>query len=403
MNLRRACLVVALGVTGSVCAEGVGPELPKNVPELLVSASGRRVTTAAEWETVRRPELLKTFLENEYGVRPVERPADLKFEEIRPAEPAFGGIAIRKRIRATYSGPGGEGALEFSVWIPKAKRPVPAFVHCSPRPHETADDPSAPRMVYLLPADYIVSRGYAAIAYDNRWASEDSMTLPDQPTNGVFRAFGPKSMSARGRSEWGVISAWAWGLSRVMDWIETEPLIDAKRVGVVGLSRNGKTALLAGATDTRFALTVSCCSGCCGAKLNHVFCPHSETLAVIQKNFPHWFCPALKDWAGRDTEMPFDQHQFLALLAPRLLYISSASEDPWAGPRGEYAAAELASPAWELYGRRGLISNGFPKPDTPLHAGAIGYHMRLGFHDITKYDWQCYLDFAEAHGWDGKR
>jgi dienelactone hydrolase len=190
-------------------------------------------------------------------------------------------------------------------------------------------------------------------------------------------------------------------MSRIVDWIETEPLLDSKRIASVGLSRNGKTSLVAGAMDERFAMVVSCCSGCCGAKLNHMRCWESETF----KNLAHvvkWFAPNFLKYVGKDEspEMKFDQHQFLALVAPRLLYVSSATEDAWAGPRGEFAAAALASPAWELYGKAGLVHHGFPKADYPLHAGNIGYHLRTGLHDITRIDWHLYMDFADGHGWN---
>jgi hypothetical protein len=202
-------------------------------------------------------------------------------------------------------------------------------------------------------------------------------------------------------TEWGILSAWAWGMSRVLDWVETEPLLDAKKAAAVGLSRNGKTALIAGAFDTRFAMTVSCCSGCSGAKLNHITLWESEHIKDIMVA-KKWFGPNYAKYVGKDRTgtMPFDQHFMLALVAPRLLYVSSATEDAWAGPRGEFAALELASPVWRnLYGIPGLIAHGFPKADTPLNAGSLGYHLREGFHDITRYDWRCYMDFAEGHGW----
>jgi hypothetical protein len=190
-------------------------------------------------------------------------------------------------------------------------------------------------------------------------------------------------------------------MSRVLDWIETEPLLDAKRVATVGLSRNGKTALVAGAFDERFAMAISCCSGCSGAKLNHIMLwesEHIKDIIIAEK----WFCPNYKSYVDKDSsdEMPFDQHFLLALMAPRLLYVSSATEDAWAGQRGEFAALELAAPVWKLYGLPGLIAHGFPKPDTPLIGGYTAYHIHTGLHDLTRYDWCCYMDFAQRHGWD---
>lgn len=392
-----ACAVVC--AAGAGLAEFKKPHPAVDVPELMRTESGEAVVSRDQWENVRRPELLKMFQEREYGVRPVERPADLSFGEVRPEEDAFGGRAIKKLIRGTYSGPGGKSSFVFAVWIPKSEKCVPAFVHCSPRPADTAADPDGPRPSYYLPADYITERGYAAIAVCAYDFTPDFGALPDAPTSGVFKVFGPKSMKGRAPTEWGILSAWSWGASRVLDWIETEARIDAKHVAVVGLSRNGKTALCAGVFDERFAMAVSCCSGCGGARLNHMECNEAETIRMIMRPAWTWFCPAFANYIDKDMTMPFDQHQWLALMAPRLLYVSSATEDAWTGPRGEFAGAQLASPAWELYGKAGLVEHGFPKADSPLLAGNIGYHVRDGLHDIRRYDWENYLDFADGHGW----
>ena len=399
MHFKTLSLCMALSAAGAACAEFVKAPEPKNVPELMRSACGEAVDSVDVWEKVRRPEIVKLLLTQEYGVRPVERPADLSFSETAEPEECFGGKALRKRVRAVYSGPGGKGEMNFSVWIPKSSRPVPAFVHSSPRPAETAADIDGPRLVYWLPAEDITSRGFAAVAYCNQDVALDWNEIPDVPTSGVFKVFGPNDLRNRKPTEWGILSAWAWGMSRILDWIETEPLLDSRRVAAVGLSRNGKTALVAGAFDERFAMTISCCSGCSGAKLNHMELfksEHIKDILIAGK----WFCSNYASYRGKDRGgMPFDQQFLLSLVAPRLLYVSSATEDPWAGPRGEFAALELASPVWRLYSVPGLIAHGFPKADVPLNAGRLGYHLRTGFHDITRYDWQCYMDFAEGHGW----
>ena len=398
-------LVSAVGIGYVSNADFNKPPVPYDVPPLLVTTSGKPVCSREQWETLRRPEIERILLEQEYGMRPVERPADLAFSESATPEVCYGGKAIRKRIRATYSGPGGSGDINFSVWIPRRSTPAPVFIHSSPRPSESADDVNAPRHAYWLPVDDIVSRGFAVVAYCNQDVAEDCRGS-DVATSGVFKVFGPERLMRRGPTEWGILSAWAWGMSRILDWVETEPLLDAKRAAAVGLSRNGKTALFAGAFDKRFALTVSCCSGCSGAKLNHISLLESEHIVNIVKLAEKWFCPNYTNYVGRDCDavgkscdMPFDQHFLLALVAPRLLYVSSATEDAWAGPRGEFAALELASPVWQLYGKPGLVAHGFPKADVPFNAGTLGYHLRTGVHDITRYDWQCYMDFAEAHGW----
>ena len=367
---------------------------PENVPALMSPG-----TTKGDWESSRRPEIVRTAFEAEYGVRPVERPADLRFTEIAPAEKCFGGTAVRKRVKATFSGPGGKGSMVFSVWIPLRTDKAPVFVHSSPRPAETAADPDAPRPVYLLPAEAITRRGYAAVAYCNQDVCYDAWEGPEFHDRGVFSIYGTGHMDSRGSREWGILSAWAWGVSRIVDWIETEPLLDASKIAVVGLSRNGKAAIVAGASDPRIALTVSCCSGCGGAKLNHISLPFSES---IDRIYPHhrWFARGFFDWRGRDRELPWDQHQILALVAPRLLYVSSAESDVWAGPDGEFHSARLASPAWGLYGRKGIAQDARPpRLNEPMHDGSVGYHRRAGRHAILAYDWERYMDFAERNGW----
>jgi hypothetical protein len=184
-----------------------------------------------------------------------------------------------------------------------------------------------------------------------------------------------------------------------MDWIETEPLINSKRVAVVGHSRGGKTALVAGVYDKRFAMACSNDSGCSGAKLNHIDLPKSEHLFNIVRSFSYWFAPNYILHVNKEKEWKVDQHQFIALMAPRLVCIGSATEDAWAGQEGEYYAGLLASPAWGLYGKKGLVANAFPPPEKPLQEGCISYHLRTGKHNLTPYDWKCYMDFADRHGW----
>ena len=160
----------------------------------------------------------------------------------------------------------------------------------------------------------------------------------------------------------------------------------------------GKTALWAGATDVRFAMTCVHASGQCGAKLRtFAHTPYGQTVEDITRRFPHWFAWRFHRWMGRDLEMPFDQHWALALVAPRLLFVSNTSGDV-AGP-AEYAALRAASPAWELYGRKGFVSDGMPAFDSPQDDGCVAFCRHDGPHDITPAEWRAYMDFAEKNGW----
>ena len=375
-------------------AQAANPE-PRNVPALMVTKAGDKVTDVATWEKVRRPELLDVFLENEYGRRPVERPDTLAFETAEPDKPMMDGKAIRKRVRASWKGPYGSQSFVFTAFIPVSakERPAPGFILICNRPAAANIDPERVQRSEFWPAEEIVARGYAALAFWNGDVAVDNAR--SNCTQGVHACWAKE----RTADSWGALSAWAWGASRVLDWVETEPLLDAKHFGVVGHSRGGKTALLAGVTDTRFAMACVNDSGCSGAKLNHIDLPKSESIARISKVFPHWFCLNYRNFAGKEFEMDFDQHMMVALMAPRAVAIASASKDHWAGQRGEYASALLASPAWELYGKRGLVSDGFPNPNEARQDGTVSYHLREGVHNLTLHDWNRYMDFADRLGW----
>ena len=367
--LARGCAIACLVLVQGTAAN---PE-PKDVPPLMKTSKGADVTTVEQWEKTRAPELLDTFTKQEYGRRVVERPPELSFETAEPDTVMMDGKALRKRIRVCYGGKYGKGSFVFTAFIPRQEKPAPAFVLICNRPAAANIDPTRKVKSGFWPAEEIVARGYAAIAF---WNGDIAPDWNTGNREGVFACFEPPG-ARKGTALWGTLSAWAWGASRVL----------------------GKTALVAGVYDKRFAMACSNCSGCSGAKLNHIDLPKSEHIAPIVKNFPYWFCQNYFMHANLDDKLPFDQHQFIALIAPRLVCVASATKDAWAGPPGEWWAAKLASPAWELYGKKGLAADSFPAPDTPQQDGCISYHIRTGIHNLTPYDWNRYMDFADKHGW----
>lgn len=350
------------------------------------------------WNAASPEETCEWFMQNEYGVRPkgADAPARIRFFEERPNKVMMNGAAVRKLVRIEYAGPYGTNSFNVTAFVPNKPGKHSAFLLiCNRDPRQNIDPERISRSDFW-PAEEIVRRGYAAIAFFNGEIAPD---LNSGCTEGVFACF-ERKRPYRARNAWGTLSAWAWGASRVMDWIETEPTLDARRVAVVGHSRGGKTALLAGVTDRRFAMACVNDSGCSGAKLNRMDLPKSEHLKDICSVFPYWFCANYIPWVNRETEMPYDQHQFLALMAPRLVAVASGSEDEWAGPRGEYESCVLAGGAWEAQGKKGFVTTGFPAPNTAQQEGSISYHLRQGKHGLKDFDWKCYMDFADRNGWN---
>jgi hypothetical protein len=179
-----------------------------------------------------------------------------------------------------------------------------------------------------------------------------------------------------------------------MDYFETDPQVNAKRVAIIGHSRGGKAALLTGATDERFALTISNDSGEGGAALARR--NQGESIEAINTTFPHWFALKYRDYNGAPETLPVDQHELIALMAPRAVYVASASEDAWADPQGEFLSAVNAAPVYALFGLTALGTDQFPAVGEQIHGQQMAYHLRPGGHDLTQYDWDRYMDFFET-------
>ena len=202
--------------------------------------------------------------------------------------------------------------------------------------------------------------------------------------------------ATRSPHAWGALAAWAWGASRCLDYLVTDPAVAADRVAVIGHSRGGKTVLWAAAEDQRFALACSNDSGCGGAALSRRRVPHRETLPVINRAFPHWFDANFKRYNDREDELPVDQHELIALIAPRAVAVASASEDLWADPRGEYLSVVHARPVYRLFGHDALgAAPEMPAIGDALHGDGAHYHLREGKHNLALVDWQAYWDFVD--------
>jgi hypothetical protein len=193
----------------------------------------------------------------------------------------------------------------------------------------------------------------------------------------------------------GTITAWAWGMAKAVDYLYGDPLIRKDEIAVAGLSRRGKTALWCGVQNPRVALTVSCCSGCTGAALSRG--KKGETIKNITTAFPYWFCKNYQKYGDDEDALPADQHMLLALIAPRLLYVSSKSRDIWCDPKSEFGSLKEASAVYKLYGKLDSPLGEMPLPEHPVFSGNIGYHVKTGEHSLDEYDWDQYLNFCENH------
>jgi hypothetical protein len=386
VHRRILCLVSSLvAAFGAMPAAGEDPKLP----DPLTFQNGDRVASADQWMSKRRGEVLELFRTNVYGRAPIGRPDGMKFEVTETSPDTMEGKATRKQVTISFNGPRGSGTIHLTLFLPNGPgKPAPCLLFICNRP-QTNIDPTRVVKSPFWPAEQMIARGYAAATF---YYGDVAPDKADAWSQGVHAMFDPPQRAA---DAWGTIAAWAWGASRCMDYLVTDPGIDAKRVAVVGHSRGGKTALWAGAEDERFAMVVSNDSGCTGAAVARG--KGGERIADINKNFPHWFCENYKHYNGREEDLPVDQHMLAALIAPRLLYIASASEDKGADPGHEFLAAVHATPVYQLLGLKGITATEMPAPESPLLDGSIGHHIHTGKHDLTEYDWKCFMDFADKH------
>ena len=388
-----------------------------DLPDPLTMRSGKAVVSARKWTKSRRPEILKLFREQVYGKSP-GRPKSMVFRTIETSRDALGGKAIRKQVRVLFDGTESGPGMDLLVYLPsQATSAVPVFLGLNFNGnHSIHADKSIvlarswhrdnPRDGYVNNRATEKSRGLSA----SRWAVDRCLEsgfgvatiycgdidpdYHDEFQNGVHPLSYKKGQTAPRADQWGTIAAWAWGLSRAVDYFETDSKVDHQRVVLLGHSRLGKTSLWAGARDQRFAIVISNNSGCGGAALSRRAI--GETVWRINNSFPHWFCGNFKQYDNRENQLPVDQHMLVALIAPRPVYIASATGDRWADPRGEFLSAVHADPVYRLLGTEGLGTRQMPKADSPIH-GQIGYHLRTGKHDVTAYDWQQYIAFATKH------
>ena len=337
-----------------------------------------------------RAELLELFRRHVYGRSP-GRPERLRFELLEENARAMDGAATLRRIAVVSGQAAREHRFELTLFLPNTRRGrAPVLLLLNNRPARNTD-PTRKQRSDFWPAEEVVARGYGIAALQVAdLAPDDSLRFRE----GVIRLFEGDGAAPRAPDAWAALAAWAWGASRVMDYFETDPRVDAARIAVVGHSRGGKAALWAGAQDERFAAVVSNESGEGGAALGRRH--FGETIARITESFPHWFAERYRTFGAREATLPVDQHMLLALVAPRALYVASADEDLWSDPRGEFLSLAFTSPVYALWGDVPIGAADMPALDRPLVVGRRGYHVRRGAHDLTSYDWARFVDFVDT-------
>ena len=384
---------------------------PFVLPQLLQASDGSSVKTADDWRWHRRAELMSTFETGMFGKAP-PRPA-LCYEIKEGSVPALDGKALRKQVRVYFNSTKEGPAMDILMYVPAAATgPVPFFwglnfqgnhtVAGDPgilMPRPLSPGPGTPRSKPLpefargdqaerWQIEWVLSQGYGTAT---AWYEEIDPDYDDGFKNGVHALF-PDLEAKRDGTSWGSLAAWAWGLRVGMDYLEMEPGCDARYVAVHGHSRLGKATLWAGAQDERFSVVISNNSGCGGAALSKRW--FGETVGRINTAFPHWFAGNYKQWNGKEEEMPYDQHELLALVAPRSLLVGSAEDDLWADPEGERLAVLAASPAFELLGEKGLAQD-FKRQNFAVSTGNPAYWQRPGKHDVMADDWKRWTAFTK--------
>lgn len=388
------------------------PSQPE-MPDVLTMFNGSRVESPQQWNDLRRPELKRLFQHYMYGRLPAA-PKAVAVRVLFEDAAAFDGAASLRELELTV-GPSTTPKIYLLLVTPHATQPAPCFLGINfAGNHTLIDDPRVRLPETWLPEGYpgvVESRATDAgrSGRDHRWPLAEIVRRgyalasfhcgdiqPDRPMalEGM-RATLPNSRGPGNPKDTGTLMWWAWGLHRAVDYLQDDPAIDNRRIAVVGHSRMGKTALLAGAFDERIALVVANQAGCGGSAPSRTDQPRAERIDLLNGVRPHWFCDNFKAFGGDPTRLPFDQHALVALCAPRPVLFTSAEEDLGANPPGQFNVLRAATPAYELLGVEGLEAADMPAPDAPLIASRLGYWQRSGKHDMTHADWKIYLDFAD--------
>jgi hypothetical protein len=361
-------------------------KVPKyTLPDVLKTSANSEVKDKATWEKVRRPEILKLFEDNIYGQMP-RTYSSIKYSVKNENATAMNGKAELKEVLIEVFNNNKSLKINLILFVPNnAKKPVPAFLLINNRGKDNTDPTRATKSDFW-PAEMVIDSGYAIAAIQVADLAPDDK---EKYVNGVLQLYPDQLTKDNGMK---AIGAWAWGASRVMDYFETDKDIDSKRVAVVGHSRGGKASLWVAANDQRFAICVTNCSGNTGAALARR--QFGERINRINASFPHWFNNNYKKYNNNENALPVDQHMLISLVAPRPLYATNASKDLWADPTGTFLSLKNAEKVYALYGIKSNLPANPPGINQPIIQSPLAYHNREGEHNLTAYDWNNFIKFA---------
>lgn len=364
-------------------------KVPKyTLPDVLKNAGNADVKNKATWENARRPEILQLFEDNIYGQMP-KTYSNIKYSVTNENAAAMNGKAKLKQVLIEVFNNNKSVKINLVLFVPNSlKKPVPVFLLINNRPKDNTDPTRAVKSDFW-PAEMVINSGYAIAAIHVSDLAPDDK---EKYVNGVLDLYPGQLARDNGMK---AIGAWAWGASRVMDFFETDKDIDSKKVAVVGHSRGGKASLWAAAQDQRFAMCVTNCSGNTGAALARR--QFGERINRINASFPHWFNNNYKKYNNNENALPVDQHMLISLIAPRPLYATNASKDLWADPTGTFLSLKNAEKVYALYGIKSNLPATPPGIDKPIIQSPLAYHNREGEHNMTAYDWNNFIKFANFH------
>jgi hypothetical protein len=379
------------------------------LPDPLITSAGELVTSVAMWEEKRRPEILRLFEQHQEGVTPTDK-IETEFEIVERDVPGMGGVSRRTQARIHFPGHEDAPVIRVLLNVPvNAGGPVPTLLHLSFSPNVLVlDEPGIDegmawdtrarirvpdreaRLIGKMPAQYLVERGYGvALVY----YGDIEPDFDHAGKYGVRSLFGADG-GEREPDEWGSIGAWSWGLSRVLDYLQTDPAVDGEQVALSGASRLGKTVLWAAAQDQRFAMAIPMISGEGGGAISRR--NYGETVADLTnpRRYDYWFAPRYADYAFDVDALPVDGHMLLSLIAPRPLLQIVGTKDTWSDPQGEWVAANAASPVYELYGLESMEGEASPVPDSPILKD-MGFFLHEGEHTTLPIDYEVMADFMD--------